>query len=83
MRTGPVITTFTGRTVNPLALEVSDIDVRDIAHALACQNRFAGHTQLPVNTALHSYYVSMMCPSNPLRGLLHDGAEAYLGDVTK
>lgn len=78
------IRTRTGRQVNPLRLRVDDIRIEDIAHALACVNRFAGHAREPLNVAQHSVYVCRLCaPEHRLQGLLHDAAEAYLGDVTK
>jgi hypothetical protein len=79
-----VITTFTGRNVNPLDLCPEDVDVRDIAHALALCNRFAGHTAEPLSVAQHCVYaVALVPPQHKLQALLHDAAEAYLGDVTK
>ena len=77
------IYTFTGRHVSPLELRSEDIDIRDIAHALALTNRFAGHTPEPISVAQHSVYVSQLCPQHALQGLLHDASEAYLGDMTK
>jgi hypothetical protein len=81
----PFITTFTGRKVNPLALRIEDIDIRDIAHHLACINRFCGALREPVSVAQHSVYVSRLLDGSTfeLIGLLHDASEAYLGDVTK
>lgn len=89
----PRIITFTGRHVNPLDVRSEDIAIEDIAHALACCNRFAGHAKKPISVAQHSVYVSRLCDSDSyycngsallsLQGLLHDGSEAYLGDVTK
>lgn len=83
----PLILTYTGKHVNPLDLRPEDIDIRDIAHALACCNRFAGHCKRPISVAQHSVYVSRLCRDEPngagLQGLLHDASEAYLGDVTK
>lgn len=82
----PVIYTYTGRRVNPLALALApaDVDLRDLAHGLALCNRFAGHTREPVSVAQHSVYASHLVPPDlALQALLHDGAEAYLGDVTK
>jgi uncharacterized protein len=80
-----VIRTYTGREVNPLDLRPEDIDIQDIAHALACCNRFAGHAREPISVAQHSVYVSRLCgpQGHGLQGLLHDASEAYLGDVTK
>lgn len=79
----PRITTYTGRVVNPLDLRAEDITIDDIAHALACVNRFGGHLDRPLSVAQHSVHVSRMCNGAALRGLLHDASEAYLGDVTK
>lgn len=77
------INTFSGRKVNPLNLQPEDIDIFDIAHSLACTNRFAGHTMRPISVAQHSVYVSYLCPGQALQALLHDASEAYLGDITK
>lgn len=83
--TGPKILTYTGQHLDPCNLNVNDIDILDIAHALSMANRFAGHTAVPINVAQHSVYVSRLCttPHDRLQGLLHDASEAYLGDVTK
>jgi len=79
----PRITTYTGRVVNPLDLRSEDIAIADIAHALALINRFCGHTSVPISVAQHSVYVSRLCNGHALQGLLHDAAEAYIGDTTK
>lgn len=87
----PVIYTYTGRKLNPLAVQPEDVCIEDIAHALACCNRFAGHTREPISVAQHSVYAAELlrtpCGKGvdtvALQGLLHDAAEAYLGDVTK
>ena len=76
------ITTITGRQVNPLALRGEDIDIRDIAHALSLTCRFNGHCRVFYSVAEHSLLVSRLCPPEfALVGLLHDAAEAYLGDI--
>lgn len=79
----PSITTYTGRVVNPLDLKATDICIEDIAHALACLNRFGGHARVPISVAQHSVYVSRLCGGHALQGLLHDASEAYLCDITK
>ena len=56
----PLILTYTGKHVNPLDLKPEDIDIFDIAHALALCNRFAGHTKRPISVAQHSVYVSRL-----------------------
>ncbi len=80
--TTPLMATYSGKLVNPLHLQPGDVCIEDIAHALACTNRFYGHARVPINVAQHSVYVSVLCaPSQALQCLLHDGSEAYLGDV--
>jgi hypothetical protein len=85
----PVIRTYTGREINPLALRTEDIDILDIAHALSHVPRFAGHTKKPIFVAQHCIYVAKLCQHRgeprviQLKALLHDAMEAYLGDMTK
>jgi 5'-deoxynucleotidase YfbR-like HD superfamily hydrolase len=72
---------YSGNLVDTLQMKIADINIQDIAHALACINRFGGHLVQPVSVAQHSVYVSYLCPKEPLQGLLHDASEAYLGDI--
>jgi len=87
--TGALIRTFSGLEVDPLNLRPDEIDIRDIAHSLALCNRFVGHSKKPISVAQHSVYVSRIAfaltdnRSIAKQGLLHDGAEAYLGEVTR
>jgi hypothetical protein len=53
-RLGDWCQTFTGRKFYPLDPRPEDVCIEDIAHALACQNRFAGHTSSPYSVAEHS-----------------------------
>jgi uncharacterized protein len=81
------IYTFTGRKVNPLEAQPEDIDIRDVAHSLAMQCRFNGHTRQFYSVAEHSWHVSRMCDAadgqTALWGLLHDASEAYLQDIQR
>jgi uncharacterized protein len=83
----PFIETFTGRTFQPLSPVFADIQIEDIAHALANQGRFTGHTRFRYSVAEHSVRVSELLArrrcSRPVQlwGLMHDASEAYLVDL--
>lgn len=78
------ITTATGKRVDPQALHPEDIDIHDIARSLSRQCRYNGHVGGFLSVARHSLWVSMSLPPHlQLAGLLHDAAEAYLGDVVR
>jgi 5'-deoxynucleotidase YfbR-like HD superfamily hydrolase len=79
--------TYSGRNVYPLDIAPEDVDIEDIAHSLAHQCRFSGHTKFMYSVAQHSILVShrlMHLHNNhelALSGLLHDAPEAYLVDM--
>lgn len=76
------IVTYTGRRFDLLAPRAEDVDMRDIAHALANLCRFNGHCRRHYSVAQHSVLVSHLVPEEyALFGLLHDAGEAYVGDV--
>ncbi len=78
------IQTYLGRQFWPLAPRGEDVDIRDIAHSLSLQCRFNGHCSEFYSVADHSVRVAEQLPHNlALWGLLHDAAEAYLGDLTR
>ena len=84
---GPFIQTLSGRRVNPLDAAPEDIDPADIARALANTCRFGGHSRAFYSVAQHSAIVADLLeqagatPDELMAALLHDAAEAYLGDL--
>lgn len=78
------IQTRSGRRFSPLDPDPAAIDVADIAHSLALQCRFNGHCRVFYSVADHCVRVSRVVPpEHALWGLLHDAAEAYLGDLPR
>jgi len=74
--------TFKGNKVQFYDFKKEDIDIADIAHALSMICRFGGHCSRHYSVAEHSLLVAQMVPEEyRLAALLHDAAEAYLGDV--
>lgn len=82
--TSPYVSTFLGNRFFPLEPRIADVRIEDIAHGLAFQCRFNGQTQAFYSVAQHSVLVAQLLPPPcRLAGLLHDAAEAYLGDMVK
>lgn len=77
------ILTFTGKRINPLAPDPELIDPLDIAHALACCNRYTGHAFVPFSVAQHSCLVYDYVYKDKLWALLHDASEAFLSDLAR
>ena len=87
------IQTYTGKAVDfdkPITPDV--ICLEDIAHALAMQCRFNGHCLQFYSVAEHSVHVAnrideQYCnmPTKQVRqwALLHDAAEAYVGNMVR
>lgn len=76
------IKTVTGRHFDLMQPEPEQVDIEDIAWGLSNLCRFAGQTPRFYSVAQHSVLVSdYLHPLFRLHGLLHDAAEAYLGDV--
>ena len=75
------IRTFTGLYIDPWEPDFSVVRIKDIAHGLANQCRFNGHSRFFYSVAEHSVIVSKLVPPElALWGLLHDAPEYILGD---
>lgn len=77
----PIVQTSTGLYFNAWK---PDFRLSDIAHALSNVCRFNGHTSRFYSVAQHSILVSEIMRikgADPFEGLMHDGTEAYLGDI--
>src|SRR5574341_870942 len=76
------VTTRSGRVVRPLAPDDATVDLGDVAHHLSLVCRFGGACSRHYSVAQHCVLVSRVVPAtHALAGLLHDAAEAYIGDV--
>lgn len=78
-----MMTLWSGREVDPLRVQPDDLELGDIAHALALTTRYGGHTFGHLSVARHSLIVAALLPTRLLQrcGLFHDAAEAILGDI--
>lgn len=73
-----------GRKFFPCDPRPGEVFIEDIAHALSHQCRFNGHTDRFYSVAEHCYWCSFQVPAeDALEALLHDAAEAYLGDLIR
>lgn len=83
-RIGDWIQTYTGIAFWPMDPRPEEIDIRDIAHSLAHQCRYGGHSRGFYSVAEHCVLLSRVVPAElAFAALMHDAAEAYLVDVPR
>lgn len=87
---GAYIETFTGKKFYyDERMSKSQICIEDIAHALAIEPRFGGHSRVPYSVAEHCCYAFDEVRRRvhgygiALAALLHDAHEAYTKDLMK
>lgn len=83
-RRGEWILTFSGERFYPFSPAPEEVKTKDIAHALSLICRFNGHTRGFYSVAAHSVHVSRLVPPEfAFEALMHDAAEAYVGDMVR
>ena len=83
-RIGDWMQTRSGIRFYPFDPRPEEVHIEDIAAALSKMCRFNGHCVRYYSVAEHSVRVSRICdPQDALWGLLHDAAEAYVGDMIR
>lgn len=83
-RANPWAQTFTGLKIHPRDPSPDEITLEDIARGLANTCRFSGQCRRFYSVAQHSVLVSHLVPQeHAMQGLMHDAAEAYIGDITR
>jgi uncharacterized protein len=83
MEKGPTIMLQSGAWFDFGAPASSNFTIEDIAHGLANICRYAGQCRRFYSVAEHSLLVSRVAVGFELEALLHDAAEAFMGDVTR
>lgn len=82
IRNNTVMKTITGKHIDLADPQESDFDIIDIAFALGRILRFNGHIRQDYTVAHHCLLMSHAVPEeHALEALLHDAAEAYMGDI--
>lgn len=83
MGVGPRIMLRSGGWFDFLDPWNSPFTIEDIAHGLAHVCRYAGQCDGFYSVAEHSLLVADVTMEHPLEALLHDAAEAFMGDITR
>ncbi len=83
-RKGDYLQTASGKRFWVLDPKSSEVDIRDIAWQLSNTCRYRGAVSSYYSVAEHSVLVSEYVPPECAReALLHDAAEAYIGDMVR
>jgi hypothetical protein len=80
---GPTIMLRSGAWFDFCAPASSDFTIEDIAHGLSNICRYSGQCSSFYSVAEHSILVSETAKGFEFEALLHDAAEAFLGDITR
>jgi hypothetical protein len=83
MSIGPTIMLRSGALFDFLDPWSSNFTIEDIAHGLSNICRYAGQCRKFYSVAEHSIQVSHVAKGFEYPALMHDAAEAFLGDVTR
>jgi hypothetical protein len=84
-----LMSSYSGVMIDVSHMSIEDVRLQDIAHALSMQCRYNGHVKKFYSVAEHSVllaehiFVFSVDPKAALYALLHDGSEAYLGDIVR
>lgn len=80
----PLITTYTGKCINPLTDDFSSLELEDFIYPLSRISRFGGHQALEPDIKVLEHVVRM-CRIAPeeykLMALCHEFGEAIFGDI--
>jgi 5'-deoxynucleotidase YfbR-like HD superfamily hydrolase len=86
---GKWIQTYQGEAFWPVDPHWFEVDIHDIAHALALSCRWTGHCRTHYSVAQHSVHVMQLVKEQGGRrltlkhALLHDASEAYISDIAR
>lgn len=83
-RIGSWMQTYSGKAFYPMNPSIKDFSIVDIGHALSNICRYGGHVKKFYSVAEHCVLMSRsVSPEAALFALLHDAAEAYIGDMVR
>lgn len=79
----PKIMLHSGAELDFLNPSASQFTIEDIAHGLSMLCRYAGQCREFYSVAEHCLLVSDVVPEHAYAALMHDAAEAFVGDITR